>query len=247
MAEEILDEARRTFRSDHGSDPWSQRAWAEVRYAGQSHELSVSLVPDWAQLRQEFEDVHQARFGFTRAGEAIELVDVRRSHRSFPDHMGRHSSNQESGTPGPPRRARDLAYPGSLCPGTRDRGPGSVIEQDSAVWLSPRPDVGSRGRDTGRGVMKGSVEEARRFATAALVAVAEPEKSEGMQAYMKTDMPSTGCRSLPGRALFAKLPGTSLRRTQQATSGWCSVSGTFPTGRSIWRSARPTLRGVCDA
>ena len=36
------------------------------------------------------------------------------------------------------------------------------------------------------------MEEARRFATAALVAVAEPEKSEGMQAYMTC----TGCRSL---------------------------------------------------
>jgi 3-methyladenine DNA glycosylase AlkD len=47
--------------------------------------------------------------------------------------------------------------------------------------------------------MKGSVEEARRFATAALVAVAEPEKSEGMQAYMKTDMPFYGVQK-PARA-----------------------------------------------
>ena len=50
VTEEILDEASGTYRSDHGSGPLSRKAWAEVRYAGQSHELPVSLVPDWARL-----------------------------------------------------------------------------------------------------------------------------------------------------------------------------------------------------
>jgi 3-methyladenine DNA glycosylase AlkD len=36
------------------------------------------------------------------------------------------------------------------------------------------------------------VEDARRFATEALAAVAEPSKAKGMQAYMKTDMPFYG-------------------------------------------------------
>ena len=82
MAEEILDEARRTFRSAHGSDPWSQRAWAEVRYAGQSHELSVSLVPD-GPLRQEFEDVHQAGSDSPGPVRRSSWSTLRRSHRSF--------------------------------------------------------------------------------------------------------------------------------------------------------------------
>ncbi|HEU5113575.1 MAG TPA: hydantoinase/oxoprolinase family protein, partial [Acidimicrobiia bacterium] len=52
MAEEILDEAGRTYLSDHAGDFMQRRAWADVRYAGQSHELSVSLVPDWSRLRR---------------------------------------------------------------------------------------------------------------------------------------------------------------------------------------------------
>ena len=48
-----------------------------VRYVGQSHELAVPLVTDWQGLRQGFEAAHQARFGFTRAEEPIELVNVR--------------------------------------------------------------------------------------------------------------------------------------------------------------------------
>lgn len=40
--------------------------------------------------------------------------------------------------------------------------------------------------------MRGRVTEARRFASAALAAVADPSKAPGMQAYMKTDMPFYG-------------------------------------------------------
>jgi 3-methyladenine DNA glycosylase AlkD len=40
--------------------------------------------------------------------------------------------------------------------------------------------------------MSGLVTEARRFATAALAAVADPSKANGMQAYMKTEMPFFG-------------------------------------------------------
>lgn len=47
--------------------------------------------------------------------------------------------------------------------------------------------------------MSGSVLRARRFASAALAAVADSSKSEGMQAYMKTDMPFYGAQK-PARA-----------------------------------------------
>jgi 3-methyladenine DNA glycosylase AlkD len=40
--------------------------------------------------------------------------------------------------------------------------------------------------------MRGGVAEARRFASAALAAVADPSKAPAMQAYMKTDMPFYG-------------------------------------------------------
>ncbi|HEX2404393.1 MAG TPA: DNA alkylation repair protein [Acidimicrobiia bacterium] len=47
--------------------------------------------------------------------------------------------------------------------------------------------------------MSGSVLEAQRFASAALAAAADPSKREGMQAYMKTDMPFYGVQK-PARA-----------------------------------------------
>ncbi|MET0566782.1 MAG: hydantoinase/oxoprolinase family protein [Acidimicrobiia bacterium] len=138
VTEEILDEARGTYRSDHGSDPLNLRAWAEVRYAGQSHELPVSLVPDWARLRQEFEDVHQARFGFTRAGEAIELVDVRaeaigRSPITWADLPLVTASSAPTVVD---RRSDVPIYSRvALAPGDQIEGPAVVIERDSAVWL----------------------------------------------------------------------------------------------------------------
>ncbi|HEX2404394.1 MAG TPA: hydantoinase/oxoprolinase family protein, partial [Acidimicrobiia bacterium] len=138
--EEILDEAGRTYRTDHGSDPWSRRAWAEVRYAGQSHELSVSLVPDWARLRQEFEDVHRSRFGFTRDGEPIELVDVRaeavgRSPLTWADVPPIRSS----AAPTAAGRGHEIPVYSrvDLSPGIEIEGPAVVIERDSGVWLEP--------------------------------------------------------------------------------------------------------------
>jgi len=138
VTEEILDEAVRTYRSDHGSDPSSRRAWAEVRYAGQSHELPVRLVSDWARLRQEFEDVHQARFGFARAGEAIELVDVRaevigRSPITWADLP----PIRASAAPMAPKRGQQVPVYSrvALAPGNEIEGPAVVIERDSAVWL----------------------------------------------------------------------------------------------------------------
>ena len=47
--------------------------------------------------------------------------------------------------------------------------------------------------------MSGLVTEARRFASSALAAAADPSKAEGMQAYMKTDMPFYGVQK-PARA-----------------------------------------------
>jgi N-methylhydantoinase A len=138
VTEAILDEAVRTYRSDHGSDPSSRRAWAEVRYAGQSHELPVRLVSDWARLRQEFEDVHQARFGFARAGEAIELVDVRaevigRSPITWADLP----PIRASAAPMAPKRGQQVPVYSrvALAPGNEIEGPAVVIERDSAVWL----------------------------------------------------------------------------------------------------------------
>ena len=94
--------------------------------------------------------------------------------------------------------------------------------------------------------MKGSVEEARRFATAALVAVAEPEKSEGMQAYMKTDMPLLrGAEACPDEHCSGAGPGLpSAGRSRLRAVGARSLGPSPPGGEVSGARARPTLRGV---
>ncbi|HEX2405284.1 MAG TPA: DNA alkylation repair protein, partial [Acidimicrobiia bacterium] len=51
--------------------------------------------------------------------------------------------------------------------------------------------------------MTGAVMEARRFASAALTAAADPSKAAGMQAYMKTDMPFYGVQK-PARDVILR-------------------------------------------
>ena len=84
--------------------------------------------------------MHQARFGFTRAGEAIELVDVAPKSSVVPrSHGPTFLQSGKSGTPAAAKEGQRRSHllQGRFGPGTRDRGPGSVIEQDSAVWLEP--------------------------------------------------------------------------------------------------------------
>jgi N-methylhydantoinase A len=130
----VLAMARATFATDHGHAPDRVMARADVRYVGQSHELAVELGDDWGSIRMLFEETHQSRFGFTRPGEPIEMVNVRaEAHAAAPitwDHI-----------PSLPlrREERDstsaVVYREALAPGDRVVGPVTVIEADSAVWL----------------------------------------------------------------------------------------------------------------
>ncbi|MGH3667336.1 MAG: hydantoinase/oxoprolinase family protein, partial [Acidimicrobiia bacterium] len=52
VAGQISAEANVTFTRDHGTAPTGNEAWADVRYAGQSHELAVPLAGGWVGLRQ---------------------------------------------------------------------------------------------------------------------------------------------------------------------------------------------------
>jgi N-methylhydantoinase A/oxoprolinase/acetone carboxylase beta subunit len=131
---QILAMARATFLSDHGRPPDQETARADVRYVGQSHELTVELGYDWQRLRSEFEDLHRSRFGFILPAEPIEVVNVRAEVTApapviwddIPALPGGRGGG-ESGSPVVPRH--------SLAPGDRLVGPVAVIEADSAVWL----------------------------------------------------------------------------------------------------------------
>ena len=137
---QISDDANATFTRDHGTAPTGNEAWADVRYAGQSHELAVPLTGGWAVLRQEFEDLHQARFGFIRTEEPIELVNVRAEATGPapmtwgeipPISVGKESQG--------PQRPGDIPVwaRAGLQPGQEIEGAAIIVERDSAVWLEP--------------------------------------------------------------------------------------------------------------
>ena len=62
------------------------RVVAEVRYAGQSHELSVPADANIIALRQAFADAHEGRYGYRDPDGQVELVD-RKSTRLNSSHI----------------------------------------------------------------------------------------------------------------------------------------------------------------
>ena len=91
----------------------------DCRYAGQSHELTVSAP-------SEFHEVHRLRNGYAREGDPIEVVALRvRASRSSPVAL--------SDLPALGRQAVD--------------GPEVIAEEDSGTWIPPgwRAEVGEAG------------------------------------------------------------------------------------------------------
>jgi N-methylhydantoinase A len=74
---EIRDRARAAFGEMGVPGKGEAAVYAEVRYVGQSHELTVVAGPKWRQIRSGFEQAHRSHFGFDRSGEPIEIVDLR--------------------------------------------------------------------------------------------------------------------------------------------------------------------------
>jgi N-methylhydantoinase A len=96
---------------------------ADLRYAGQSHELAVPLGPD---LGERFHRAHEERYGHADRGRELELVAVRTAETR----------------PGP-----TLRLPGG--PPERVRGP-KVLELDGATCWLPPGWVGARDGPTWR-------------------------------------------------------------------------------------------------
>jgi len=136
----IAADANATFARDHGTRPLGLASWADVRYVGQSHELAVPLVTDWHVLRQDFEAMHQARFGFVRTEEPIELVNVRAEATGpapitwddIPPISDGPRSYEPTGAGKIPVWSREMLRPGQEVEGTA-----IIVERDSAVWLEP--------------------------------------------------------------------------------------------------------------
>ncbi len=134
---QILAAARKIFAADHGrQDPDHEETWADVRYVGQSHELTLPLGRDWNRLRADFEGLHRARFGFVRPDQPIEVVNVRAVVTAPPpitwDEIPLLKARGEQRLLAPPVVSReDLAADDQVA------GPAVVVEPDSAVWLGP--------------------------------------------------------------------------------------------------------------
>jgi N-methylhydantoinase A len=117
---------------------------ADLRYAGQSHELTLPLGSG---LVQRFHQRHAREFGYSRAGEGVELVTLRIRIAAAPPKVGfRPRSRNSSGTspgagfrhPGPERgRSGLIAYRRSdLRRGDHLLGPALVTEYSSTTYLA---------------------------------------------------------------------------------------------------------------
>jgi N-methylhydantoinase A/oxoprolinase/acetone carboxylase beta subunit len=105
------------------------------------------LTTSWAETRRTFEREHQARFGFTRETQPIELVNVRAL-------ITGEAPLRWSDLPSLPARDRPVATRSltrlgdrtievdvwkrpELSPEFETRGPAIIVEADSALWLEP--------------------------------------------------------------------------------------------------------------
>ena len=192
----ISEEANATFTRDHGTAPTGNEAWADVRYAGQSHELAVPLADGWDGLRQDFEDLHQARFGFIRTEEPIELVNVR-AEATGPAPMTWEEIPPISagkGNPGPQGPGHPRLVPGRASTRSGDRGGGDHrrARTRQCGWspgtccgcmrMGPWRSIHERPRDRGVPVRLGSSRRGRRTCLLPLPGVTPSPKPQQSRA-----------------------------------------------------------------
>lgn len=148
---EMLERAKRSFLDDHGTAGVKLEAHGDVRYVGQSHELTVSLSADWPDLRRAFESEHQRRFGFTRSEQSIELVNVSgqvlgEAPMSWGDLPSLGSMSRPTPTTSSVHiEGRDVPveiFERDLLPaGFEITGPALVVDRDAVIWLDPGADL----------------------------------------------------------------------------------------------------------
>ncbi len=120
----------------------------ELRYAGQSFELSVeqsrSVDPD--QLRESFAAAHQQRYGYRDEDSHVELVNVRVSVWGPAPELRPRADGETPGASARPAQTDVFfggeALPsavlrGELAPGTRLRGPGVCALADATLIVAP--------------------------------------------------------------------------------------------------------------
>lgn len=140
---ELEAEALARFRQINGDKPESVDSYADVRYQGQSHEVSVRYRRD--HLGADFDAEHDQRFGFVLEGAGIEVVNVRAVASGIsPVTWGWVGSPLAEIARDPDRI--ELSFAGQVVPGSmwqRDglpfdleiRGPGLIVDDSSTILL----------------------------------------------------------------------------------------------------------------
>jgi len=123
--------------------------WAEVRYRGQSHELSLAVATRQS-LAERFHREHERRYGFADRARAIEVVtvEVRGSTadqwRAVGAALARGSGAPRAAATRPARaRVRDAGactrapvWDRSALAARRVRGPAIVLEEGATLWVA---------------------------------------------------------------------------------------------------------------
>jgi N-methylhydantoinase A len=118
---------------------------ADLRYRGQSHELSLPVSP---RLAKAFHEAHRAQFGSARPGGEIELVNLRvraeapalpvRERRSAArPRQASPSDRSEAVLPGGKRAEIPVFRRQDLRGGEYLRGPAMVTEYSATTWVAP--------------------------------------------------------------------------------------------------------------
>lgn len=130
---QVSEDSANGFRTMFGRHPVRTGISADMRYAGQSHELEVAAVGDWREIGDRFHSLHRERFGFDRRGEPIEVVNVRATSSGtaplnwtdFPQL----SDDLE------PQGRGDVWDRPTLPSGFTLEGPATIVEENSATRL----------------------------------------------------------------------------------------------------------------
>ena len=133
LREELRTGAGSRFAEMFGAAPDSVAVSADLRYLGQSHELEVPADGVWEEVRSRFEVAHAKRYGFSRPGEPIELVNLRAAANGRPPFTWEDLPEwRATGAPradGPVWRRTDLPT------GHMIEGKGVIVEENSATLL----------------------------------------------------------------------------------------------------------------
>ena len=138
--------AQLSLPSAGGPAPEVMRA-LDLRYAGQSYELTVEIGPelDWIEARAAFDALHDTRFAHHDPDAAVEVVNVRATARvpgaqiDAQPSFERRDSATETATAwfaGATMETR-LYERDALAPGDRIEGPSIVTQLDSTTLIAP--------------------------------------------------------------------------------------------------------------